>query len=133
MQDDDLVYEIHAVVRVTQKRTEDEQPLPPARHKPRPFLTADEVRQMYANSQATHRQLLEHLAQTPDEWVWFTPIARALGLEPAQARGSIGTLVKRANHDYGGRMPWESKWDRDAHQARYRMPAEIAEVVNQLG
>jgi hypothetical protein len=91
------------------------------------------VRRMYRESEDAHKRLLEFLADHPDEWLGSQAVADGLRLEHGRKSlaGSLGAFGRRADHRYGGRKPFDSRWDGETHQARLRMSQEVATWIKE--
>ncbi|HEU4706907.1 MAG TPA: hypothetical protein VFS64_06960 [Solirubrobacterales bacterium] len=89
------------------------------------------VTRMYRESEDAHKRLLEFLADHPDEWLGSQAVADGLRLEHGRKSlaGSLGAFGRRADHRYGGRKPFVSRWDGETYQARLRMSQEVAAWV----
>jgi hypothetical protein len=89
---------------------------------------------MYRESHGQHRRLMEYLADHPGEWFYTSEIGSALDHENGAKgiAGMLGAFGKRSNHRYGKHKPWETDWDDAREEARHRMSAENAAVINAI-
>lgn len=96
-----------------------------------PELSAALTRRMYKDSHEPHRRLMRFLAEAPDTWFSTEELAHALQLEHGAKgmAGMLGAFGRRAKHRYGGRTPWESRWDGVHEKAFHRMRPTVAEAV----
>src|SRR5215211_2232477 len=94
--------------------------------------TKDIVKRMYDESQPRQCQLLDYLADRPDQWIYASEIIQALDLAGSSSLAGItGPFSRRANHRYEGAMPWRHEWDRGRGQGRYLMPGQVAGWVRE--
>jgi hypothetical protein len=86
------------------------------------------VTRMYAESESRHRRLLKALALEAGQWVFTADLSKELGVTSGTKgmAGIFGAFGRRAKHRYGGRKPWQSKWDSVRGEACYRMDPEVA-------
>lgn len=73
------------------------------------------------------RPLLDYLAGHAGEWVPSDGVMEAIDREPAQYRGAMGAFERRVGAD---RLPYEKDWRQGKRW--YRMPEEVAEIVNEI-
>ena len=93
--------------------------------------SAELIRRMYDESEPAHRELMQFLAEHPNEWLYSRELADGLRLEHGtkSLAGMLGAFGRRASHRYGGQKPWRSVWDGAREEARHRMSADVAVAV----
>jgi hypothetical protein len=89
---------------------------------------------MYLDSKPAHRKLFKRLAKTPDTWIYSTQLAADLGLAGGSRSlaGTLGALGRRSNHRYNGKRAFHSGWDPGKGEAKHKMDAHAAKVINAL-
>jgi hypothetical protein len=92
------------------------------------------IRRMYEESHDPHKRLMEYLAEHPDEGIYTSALASDLGLEHGarSLAGMLGAFGRRAQHRYGRRTPWESRWDGAAGEVKHKMTSEVAEEIKKV-
>lgn len=99
-------------------------------------VTADEdlIRRIYNESHEAHRRLLKRLADSPDEWIFASQLAKDLELSAGNKSlaGMLGALGRRSNHRYEGKRAFYSEWDHLAYETKHMMPSAVAEVIAAL-
>jgi hypothetical protein len=99
-------------------------------------VTTDEdlIRRIYNESHEPHRRLLKRLAESPDEWIFASQLAKDLELSGGNKSlaGMLGALGRRSNHRYEGKRAFYSEWDHLAYETRHMMPTAVAKVIGTL-
>jgi hypothetical protein len=99
-------------------------------------VTTDEdlIRRIYNESHGAHRRLLKRLAESPDEWIFASELAKDLKLKGGNKSlaGMLGALGRRSNHRYEGKRAFYSEWDHMAYETKHMMPAAVAKVIAAL-
>jgi len=99
-------------------------------------VTTDEdlIRRIYNESHEAHRRLLKRLAESPDEWIFASKLAKDLELSGGNKSlaGMLGALGRRSNHRYEGKRAFYSEWDHLASETKHMMPAAVAKVIGTL-
>jgi hypothetical protein len=96
-------------------------------------VTTDEdlIRRIYNESHGAHRRLLKRLAESPDEWIFASQLAKDLGLKGGNKSpaGMLGAHGRRSNHRYEGKRAFYSEWD---YETKHMMPAAVTKVIATL-
>ncbi len=88
------------------------------------------VARMYLEAQSEQRRLMLELAKSPEQWFTTAELARALGYPSSRVlAGLLGAFGRKAKNRYGGRTPWDSRWDSAAEVSRHSMRSEVAKTI----
>ena len=106
----------------------DAEPAPNERRRGTPHgFGREAVRKAYLGGSSEYwRPWLEHLADSPDEWLSGPEIAQAIGMDSAAVPGMLGAAERRCRQ----RPPYEKRWV-DGHR-EFLMPASAAEIIREL-
>lgn len=88
----------------------------------------DKVRRdVLGGESAVWRPMLRYLADRRDEWVYWAELCAAVNRTPQQMAGALGAAERRC----GKPIPYEKRHDGTDYQ--FKMPAVVAEVIDELG
>jgi hypothetical protein len=98
---------------------------------PRIYLDANLVARMYLESEERHRLLLNFMANHAGTWLFTSDLENALGITTGSKSmaGTFGAFGRRSKHRYEGLKPWQTEWDHQHQEVRYRMEPEVAEWI----
>jgi hypothetical protein len=92
-----------------------------------------DVARAYLDSKpgGSHRELLEFLAEHPDERMEYKEVANSLGWSRQALNGTLGTYGRRANSRYNERRPWHIYKDPSGTWWMW-MDSEQADIIRDL-